>query len=314
VLGRLNPAELLGGRMKIDRELAAHAITEGIAEPLGVDVRTAARGAIDALISNVVTAVRLLAIERGIDARAMTLVAFGGAGPMHAGALARELGMQQVLIPRNPGVLCALGLLVADLGTNYVRTLITRCDDPDLRRVADCYAAMEMQGRSWLEREGVPRRDHVLARSADMRYVGQEHWLTVSVSGGTITEDEVHDLVASFHDSHERIHGYCSRDGRVEIVAVRVRAYAVVGKPPVNSGRPSRPTDGLDVLMGVREVDFGDDRRVECPVYRRNGLVPGWTIRGPAILEQMDTTTVVFPDQHAEVDTDLNVVIRDALV
>jgi N-methylhydantoinase A len=309
VLGRLNPTHLLGGQMSIDRTLAERAIATRIAEPLGIGIRAAARGILDVLCSNIVAAIRVITVERGRDPRELTLVAFGGAGPMHAGMLAREMGMPRVLVPQSPGVFCASGLLVADLGTNYSRTLITSCADPDLALISEHYASMEEQGSRWLTREGVARSEQQLTRLADLRYVGQEHGLTLGTPNDRPSRGLVDAVVTDFHAAHERIHGYCLKDAAVEIIAVRLRAHAETRKP-ATAGTPVAGQGGPSALIGSRAVDF-DGEDLTCPVYDRHRLAPGSVVIGPAILEQMDTTTVVLRGQTAELDRHGNIFVQE---
>ncbi len=311
VLGRLNPQHLLGGRMAIDAGLSERALATRLGERLGMDSVTAARSMIAVVNSNIIGAVRVISVEKGYDPRRFALLAFGGAGPLHAAELARDLGISTVLVPENPGVLCALGLLIADLRADFGRTFITRCAEPDLDGLNQACRQLEEQASAWLEREQARPERSLLQRSADMRYVGQDYELPVPAPSGHLGQAEIVELVRRFHAGHEQAHGYASPDAPVEIVALRVVARSLVSKPAVSKGEAAGH-DPRPAWIGTRRVYFEEAAGfLQCPLYDRVRLLPGNRVKGPAILEQMDSTTVILPGQEAEVDPYRNVLIRN---
>lgn len=312
VLGRLNPTQLLAGRMAIDASLSERAIMERVAKPMGMDLIEAARGMVTIVNSNIIGAIRVISVERGYDPRQFTLMAFGGAGPLHAAQLARDLGMPRVLVPEAPGVLCALGLLVADLRADFGRTFITKCANPDVSGVNRVFEALEEQARGWLQRENAPEGASELVRSADMHYVGQDYELSVPVPPGDLDTRGVARLADQFHTIHEQVHGYASPDAPVEIVALRIVARSAVPRPAFKE-QPAGGNDPSRARIGSRRAYFDEARGfTDCPLYDRAALLPGNRLTGPAILEQMDSTTVILPGQEAEVDRYRNVVIHEA--
>ncbi len=311
VLGRLNPSYLLGGRMPIDASRSESSLADRLGKPLGVDAVSAARGMVAIVNSNIIGAIRVISVEKGYDPRGFALVAFGGAGPLHTAQLARELRMPMVLVPENPGVLCALGLLVADLRADFGRTFITPCARPDLDAMNRAFGELERQAAAWLSRERPRPEDSTLQRSADMRYVGQDYELAVPVPAGSLDRLQTASLVESFHAEHERVHGYASPDVPVEIASLRLVANAKVSKPHFDRQETTGP-DPWRALAGDRQVYFEEAGGfVECPVYDRRRLLPGNCLQGPAILEQMDSTTVILPGQRGEVDPYRNVLIHE---
>lgn len=311
VLGRLNPSYLLGGRMPIDASRSESSLADRLGKPLGVDAVSAARGMVAIVNSNIIGAIRVISVEKGYDPRGFALVAFGGAGPLHTAQLARELRMPMVLVPENPGVLCALGLLVADLRADFGRTFITPCARPDLDAMNRAFGELERQAAAWLSRERPRPEDSTLQRSADMRYVGQDYELAVPVPAGSLDRLQMASLVESFHAEHERVHGYASPDVPVEIASLRLVANAKVSKPHFDRQETTGP-DPWRALAGDRQVYFEEAGGfVECPVYDRRRLLPGNCLQGPAILEQMDSTTVILPGQRGEVDPYRNVLIHE---
>jgi N-methylhydantoinase A len=312
ILRRLNPAYLLDGRMRIDAARSAQAITERVATPLGLSLTDAAQGIVRIVNVNMQRAIRVISVERGRDPRQFTLVAFGGAGPLHAAELAREMGIPRVLVPESPGVLCALGLLVADIRADFGRTALMPGDDADPARLTAIFSELEEQAQAWLEREGIPPEQGLLARSVDMRYLGQDYELPVPAMGGALSAADVRVLVERFHTEHERVYGYAAHDAPTQMVSFRVVASATVPKPSFQT----IDADGSDLAAaraGERAVYFAEaGGYVPTPVYRRARLGPGATLTGPAILEQMDTTTVVLPGQQARVDAYRNVILETA--
>ncbi len=305
VLGRI-PPHLLGGEIPLDTERAERAVREHVAEPLGLDLHQAALGILKIVNSNMVGALKVVSVEKGYDPQDFALVAFGGAGPMHAGDLARLLGTQSFVIPPYPGILCAMGLLATDLQLDYVRTQVQRAPNYDLAGMEATYAAMAAEAAADLAAEGVPAERQQSQRFADLRYAKQGYELTVAFPGDTVTGEAVAALVEEFHRRHEQLYTFSDADAPVEIVNLRLRAVGLVDKIDL----PKAPAaDGGATPRGNRQVWFDDKGPTETPVFDRIDLAAGQTIDGPAIVDQADTTTVISPDQRARVDDYGNLVV-----
>ncbi len=311
VLGRLPPDALLGGRMPIRGDLARRAIEEKVANPMGLGVEEAAQGVLTILNENLVQAIRVISVEQGFDPRRFTLVAFGGAGPLLASALARELGMARVMVPPGPGLLCALGLLVADVRSDFSLTRIASLENAGSAGINSALAEVAGEALRWFEREGVEPDLRAYRRAIDMRYVGQSHELTVAVQDGDFDESDLAALVADFRAEHERVYGYAP-EAPVQLVTFRVTALAKVTAPPVAGGAGAGGT-GADLEAALRlrrQVYFPElEGFADCPVYDRDRLPGGAQVEGPAIFEQMDSTTVVLPGQTAYNDADGHLIL-----
>ena len=300
VLGRLPGDALLGGSMTIDSVLARKAIERHIAVPMGLSVEEAAQGILTILNENMMRAIRVISVEKGYDPRNFTLVAFGGAGPLLASVLARELGMARVMVPRHPGLLCAHGLLVADARADFSLSRISLLKDTAAQALNQGFSDLEHSAADWFDREGIPAAQRHVERALDLRYAGQSHELTVPVPSGKMGDDDIPGLMSRFRDEHMRVFGYAS-DGQVQIVTYRLSAHTPVTGAP--DGR-TMPPAGSNPVRGRRRVHFAESGGfIDCPIYDRSLLGQGQTIDGPAIIEQMDTTTVVLPGQSARVET-----------
>ncbi len=301
VLGTLNPEYLLGGRMPIDAGAARRSVHR-LAERLGIDVTEMAQGIISLVTANMARAIRVVSVRKGYDPRDFTLVAFGGAGPLHAARLARELGIPRVLVPEAPGILCALGLLVTDIRSDYTLTRILAADEAALAEVNAIFRRLQAQADEWLSRERVEMPDRIYHRSVDMRYRGQNYELQVPVGSVEMVPGDIAGLVRSFHRLHERNYGYSAQDEPSQLVTFRLEALGRVPKATLKRS-PGDGTDSRHALSGKREVFLEEMRGfVDCLVYRRDALGNGNIITGPAIVEQMDSTTLILPGQEAVVD------------
>jgi N-methylhydantoinase A len=310
LLGRLGPGGLLGGSMPLDPAAAAAAI-DALAGALALSRVAAARGILAVVNANMAGAVRLVTVQRGVDPAGLALLAFGGAGPLHAGALARELGIRTVVVPPSPGLLCALGLLVEDLRMDAVRTAVARLDRDALDRLDTLFAGMEAEAVAWLERERVPPERRSLERWLDMRYIGQNHELLVGVPDDVWQTRRLEPLRDRFLALHETVYGYAAPDEAIQVVNARLVARGRPD-PPVLPRSPARRSDPGSALRARRCVFFEDaDDFVECPVYDRSRLGAGHVVAGPAVVEQFDSTTLIHPGQSAEVD-DLGFLLVEA--
>ncbi|WP_420349434.1 hydantoinase/oxoprolinase family protein [Pelagibius sp.] len=309
VMQVLNPRELLGGRMIIDRDKAVAAI-ERLAARLGLDALETAAGIVRVVTASMARAIRVISVQRGHDPRDYCLVAFGGAGPLHASRLARELEIPRVLVPRNPGILCALGLLLTDLRHDLSVTRRLRLDDDAQDAVSDAFAGLSQDAAAWFAREGVPAERRRLVASADMRYAGQNYELNVPLqkTDGEVPLTDV--LRAGFEAAHQRLYGYTAPEEPIEVMTFRIEAYGLVDKPKLGAAPQAGP-DAAAARIGEREVYLPEcEGFVACPVYDRERLAPGNRIAGPAVIEQMDSTTLVLPEQDATVDPHLNLILE----
>ena len=307
VLGRLSPVALLGGRMPIRAELAHRVIKERVAAPMGLDIETAAQGILTILNENLMQAIRVISVQKGFDPRKFTLFAFGGAGPLLASALARELGISKVMVPAHPGLLCAHGLLVADVRSDFSLSRIAQLADAGVQGINAGFAQLQRNVDAWFERERIEPAQRRVERALDLRFVGQSFELTVPVQRDDFAVQDVDAMVARFRDEHTRVYGYAP-DGPVQIVTYRITARAPVAGPVAAAATPIAGAGAA--RSGTRRVHFRESGGyVDCPIYDRTRLALADEISGPAILEQMDTTTVVLPDQIARVQPDGSLVL-----
>lgn len=301
VLGILDPAEYLGGEMALDAGLARQAIEDHLAEPLGLSAEQAALGVVRVATASMNQAIRKLSVERGLDLRGFALLAFGGAGPIYAPFMARDLGMAEVLVPRNPGVYAAQGLLMSDIrhtAQAAFQQRLTKVDETDL---GDRITVLMNDLDEALERDGIDRSDRYFRVSADMRCVGQFHELQVPL----VTPDgtgwwDPDSLAADFHGHHLTSYGHADETIGVEFVNLRVEAFGRTAKAaaPVAGEQAS----GAPPSNGHRPVYLDDDSGFrQCPVYFRDSILPGHVIVGPAVIPQRDATTVVLDGQVATV-------------
>jgi N-methylhydantoinase A len=311
VVGSLGAETPLAGRLALDVD-AAHEAVAGVAEPLGLGVEEAAEGIIAVGMAHVVKALRRVSVERGVDPREYTLVAFGGAGPLHAGRLLRELGLASVIVPPYPGLFSASGLLAADLRIDDSQTILRTFDAGVQRDVARWYRGSAARLVRQLKDDGIPKKDVRLVGAADLRYVGQGFELTVPLRG--IDARSLSHLGSDFHDVHTRTYGHANREEDVEVVTLRLSAFGAVegtSHQKIGSGRRDPPASAR---VGERHVLLpGTSRKRSVPVYRREELRARNRIDGPAVVEQMDSTTLLLPNQQARVDAFGNLQIREGV-
>lgn len=303
VLGRLIPEAFLGGSMSLDAA-QAHKAVAAIAEHLGASPEQAALGIIRIVNANMEAAIRVISVERGFDPRNFILVAFGGAGPLHACELAAALQIPKVLIPATPGVLSALGMLVADIIKDYVRTIMIPAEEAQ-DRVEMVFAELERQGQADLAREGFAPEQVTLERFLDLRYVGQSYEIVVPFDA------EVTGAVANFHAAHERRFGYNNPRERVQVVNVRVKARSTPARPILEKfEKKDAATHKTLTPKAFRPVIFNAAGATpqHTAVYAREELMPGLSFAGPTIVTQYDTTTVLPPGWLAEIDAYGNII------
>jgi len=307
VLGWLNPDYFLGGKIRLDSAAATEAIRSQVAEPLGLDTIAAADGIVKIVNSQMVEALRLVTVSRGEDPRQSVMVAFGGAGPVHAAKLAEELGIPRVIVPPVPGVASAMGLLVADLKRDYVQSRFAELEKLSTGEVQARFEAMEVRARAELEEEGIPSSQVQCERALDLRYSIQKYELAVPVASGAIREADKATWRRLFDERHEAHYGSRATDQLVEVVNYRLTARVALPRPkarefPLAGDNPGR------ALKGSRRAYF--EKWLDCPLYTRDQLGHGDRLRGPAIIEQVDSTIVIHPGQDASVDRFGNVVIE----
>ncbi len=298
-LGWLNPDFFVGGKFSLDAKAAADAIFTHVAKPLQMETVQAADGIIKIVSSQMVEALRLVTVSRGEDPREYVLVAFGGAGPVHAALLAQELKIPRVLVPASPGVHSAMGLLVSDLKLDNVQTHFADLASLDVAEVEGRFEAMEAAARQEFESQGVPPAIIMHERAVDLRYSIQKYELPVPVENGALDEDAKAGWRKMFDEIHEKHFGSRAEDQKVELVNYRLTTKVLLPKPSATeSAVGSEDADGA--IKSRRRAYFDGWR--DCPIYDRCKLLPGNRIGGPAIIEQMDSTTVVHPGQEARID------------
>ena len=303
VLGRFGGDTRLGGELTLDADAAARAIETHIAAPLGLDLVTAASGILRVANANMGRGIRVVSIERGHDPRGLTLVPFGGAGPMHGSPVARDLAIPRLLVPPTPGILCALGLLVADLRHDLSQTRLAAFADLSAAEAEDAFAPMLAEAQRLLAEDRIaPERQRVEMR-AEMRYVGQSYELPVALSGFEAGEWAA--LPAAFHAEHRRRFGHSDPAAPVEVVSFGVTAKGLIDTPELPRPAPGDATPPAEACIGGRRVYFETDRGGDwhdCRIWRREALLAGNTIAGPAVVEEISATTVLYPGDRARID------------
>ena len=310
VLGRLAADRFLGGDMQLDASAAEAAIKKRIADPLGMDVIAAADGILKIAATAMSYAVKAVSTERGLDAASFAMVAIGGAGPLHASDVAREIGMGRIIIPQAPGHFSAFGMLFSDLRYDYVRTWPIRLADADFGDIEPIYAEMEDAGRAAIERTSINAGETVIQRAADMRYVGQEHAVTVDLSLAYFSNQDRDGIKAEFDRVHEIRYGTSAPAEQAEIVSLRSAVTGTMQKPPLEpiEAGAEAPVDAAKA--GSRRIYFGEETGfVDTPAYNRSHFLAGNRIEGPAVIDEHASTTLIEPGDFAIVDAYGNLVI-----
>ena len=303
VLGRLGADRFLGGEIKLDARAAERALREHVAKPLGIDVVRAAEGILSIAATAMSYAVKAVSTERGLDAAAFALIAYGGAGPLHASAVAREIGMRRIVVPRAPGHFCAFGMLFSDLRYDLVRTWFTRLADVSFDAIERVYSELIADGNKGLAASGIDPRRVALARSADMRYVGQEHPVTVVLPQEVFRRRSREALKRSFDEEHLQRYGTCAPEEPAEIVSLRATVTGAMKKPPLERIARGGRAPSASALRGKRSAYFTElGKTIATPIYARDELKAGNRIEGPALVEEHASTTVVLPGDRLRVD------------
>ncbi len=308
VLGYLNPKKLAGGAVRLDIERAMQAIATRVAMPLGLSINQAAMGIIEIVNVHMEDGIRVVSSQRGYDIRDFALAAFGGAGPVHASRLAADLGMREVIVPRWPGVTSALGLLMADVRHDYVRSQITDIDKAESTAVKGILTRLRDEAAQEMAAEGHTAADVTFEYALDLRYAGQGYELSVPLTEEEAIDPNLPDLRNRFDALHARLHGHNAPDSAVQIVSFRVAGIAHVPKATLAQIPESKGDD--PTAAGKRFVSFDGLNFLETPVYLREELLAGHYLKGPAIIEQDDSTTVVQPGQSAIADAIGNLILK----
>ena len=307
-IGLIDPAYFLGGRVRLDAGAAREAIRDQIAEVAGMTVTEAALGIVRVAEASMVGAMRIVSTQRGYDPRDYAMIAYGGAGPVSAVELARELGVGTVLVPRFPGAFCAFGGLCADIRFDFVRSYLRRMEELDLATLTTLSEELVAEGGSAMERIGVTAVP-IMGFTADVRYSGQNFEVNVSFPPGAVTEATIERVVESFHAEHLRLFGHHKEDEALEFVSLRLAVIATTEKPEFTPPRPHRSREA----KGRRQLFSSDGQIVEAPVFDRSALDVGWAHPGVLIIEEPDSTVVVRGANDSTAIDDLgNIVVNVA--
>lgn len=309
ILGKLNPKRILGGRMSIDEKRSILAIKKAICQKTDLSIEDAAAGIITVVNSNMVRAIRAVSVERGYDPRQFTLVAFGGAGPLHACEVAEEIGIRQVLFPPSPGTLCSLGLLMADTQFDLSRSRLTIVNEQNLSIINNLLADLALEGQQLLNTQKIPELRRRFQFGFDCRYEHQNYELTISINKGKLNESDLNELKKAFGNAHEHAYGYQDKERPVQIVNYRLSAIGLSDKPQI--GHIQECSASVPKENEVRQVRFEKQCKfIETPVYLRDDLPSDCVLQGPAIIEQMDSTCVIPPGWTALSDQYGNILVE----
>ncbi|WP_416840042.1 hydantoinase/oxoprolinase family protein [Haloferax sp. DFSO52] len=299
LLGRIDPGAFLSGELDVELDDVRRVVADEIADPLDMTVTEAAQGILDVANANMARALRVVSVERGYDPREFGLVAFGGAGPLHACKLAEELDIPNVIVPRTAGVLSALGLLISDILYDYSTSRVRPWNDvgpADLQAQFDEFAAT---GNDRLASEQLDAAAMQFERTVDLRYAGQAFELSVPVPDGSLTEASMATIAERFHERHRQRYGHAYPEEPIELVTIRLRARGVVETPDL---RPAETGGSVEAAVtDTREVVY-DGEPTETPIYDREALPTGSSFKGPAVVSGVESTVVIHPDQRVSVD------------
>ena len=294
-LGRLLPDGLLSGGLPLDRELAVNAVSEHVADPLGMSVEEAALGVVEIATENMVRAIEMHSVRKGFDPRDFSLVAIGGAGPFFGADIASRMNIPRVIVPPHPGLTSAMGLLTSDTVSEYSRSVIRMDAAPELSDLAKAFADLEREAVERFERDGVSEEDRALTRHVDCRYEGQGYELRVDCPEGEITDSWWEGVEARFHEAHQREYFRSNEDQPVIPITVRLRAEGRVSGidwPSIQSGSNGGSRESHDVWFRLD----GKPQQLKTPFYERSSLHADQRIEGPAVIQQFESTTVLPPN------------------
>jgi len=301
LLGYLDQGSLLGGDLSIDHAVAEEVVRTRLAEPLGVDVRNAAAAVVDIVNHAMAEVLKIVSVQRGHDPRHFVLAAFGGAGALHAAALASELGITEVLCPPIAGAFSALGLIGTDLKRDYVQTLFTTTDAADPAAVEAAFVALEKKGAAMLDRAGIASDRRRFERSVDARYPRQSYELLVPVPAQPVDRATLQRIAETFHDRHLHTYGHDNRAEPVQIVSIRLAAIGTI-PPLVIRDRPARV--GADAVKSKRQLWFHETGAVDAKIYDRRRMPSRMEVAGPVVIESLESTILVPPGWQAKMNED----------
>lgn len=307
VLGRVGET-LLDGEMKLDVQAAREAIRTCLAEPLGMGVEEVAEGILRVADANMVRAIRVMTIERGVDPRRFVIMPYGGAGALHAFALAKAMEIERVVVPVAPGNFSAFGLLAAPIRYDASRTYRVKQDDCDPEMMRRLFDQLEQQVREEMARDKIDPAQVAFERKADMRYFGQAYELSIPLAGGPVDRALWERAIPDFHALHEQVYGFKKERDSVELVALRLAAVGRVDNSRLYA-KGERAQNPAAEPVQVRRAFF-DGRWVDTNIYRRDRLLAGHRLTGPAVIEEQGATTVMGPGDTAEIDERMNIVIH----
>ena len=306
------PETLLDGALRLDSKAASFAIKKYIADPLGTTVEAAAIGILAIVNETMNNALKLMTVERGLDPKNYTLIAFGGAGPVHGGQLMRLLQTEKLLIPRYPGILCATGLLSTDLRYDFAITRLQRAGEYNKKEISETFNSLSGIAKAKLKRDKIDPAQCHLKRGADVRYAGQGTELSISFSDGAVTSVSIERAVAEFHRTHKELYNFSDETAPVEFVNFRITAIGAMNHIP----QPKLPqSGGVDIpATDYRQVVFDMNGPQRTPVWRREDLLNGHQFVGPAIIDQLDTTSIIYAGQRAKVDEWGNILVSEVML
>lgn len=308
MLGRLNPTNFLGGELLLSAEKATQAITREIAEPLKLDPMRAAFGIAKIADTHMAHALRLMTVEKGHDPRDFVVVAYGGAGPGHAVSVARELAIGTVVIPNHPGIFSAVGMLLTDAKEEFLLSRVAKLAEADSEALEKVFAGMEQNGIARMKEAGFCDDKISTRRAVDMRYTGQEFTLRLSLPDKVSADEFKANLARRFSELHEHRYGHAFEKAVPEIVCLRVEVIGQLPKPTIRSALAGKPATYRAKQIS-RPVYFEDVGLVPCAVYSRDELSAGTIIEGPAVVEEMASTTLIHPEDIGRIDDEGNIVI-----
>ena len=305
LLGHLAADRFLAGRMQLDTNAATAAVERYVAKPLGLDVALAAGGIIAIATAAMANAVRAVTTERGLDPRDFVLIAYGGAGPLHAVDVARELAIRKVIIPQAPGTFSAFGMLTADLRREYAQTYRTPLTAEGLRGTETFFATLEAEATAWLQSAGVPSESTLLEHAVDVRYVGQNYSVTIPLAPGS---DQA-TVKAAFDAAHQQRYSHSAPEEAAEIIAARVSIVGQLSKPVLTELAAGNGTPVAASVIGTRRVRFDPRREIEATVYDRSQLLAGDAFPGPAIVQEDGSATIVPPGVQVAVQPSGHIIL-----
>jgi N-methylhydantoinase A len=306
VVGRLSPKNF---DMQVDMEKVRKAIEDKVGKAYGLDAEEAAMGIIRVANSNMLNALKLVSVRKGYDPREFSLVAFGGGGPMHAAALAKELGIKKVIIPFAASVFSAWGMLMTDLRSDDIQTFNVNLSKPDYDAINHQWELLEEKAYEENERKGVRREDVYFQHYMDMRYSGQDHTVKVKVPNEPISAENIKDFIEAFHKEHYQNFSFRLDDSSVEIVNMHLASFGKIEKTPIREIEPL-PYTLEECEKEVRDVVFEDVGKIAAKVYDRDKMSPGMAVDGPAIIEEVSASTVIYPGMYASIDRYGDIIIE----